>query len=79
MPVSLPGMEEVDGVEFRLGKWLNNRRREFGRGELSAERIADLDALGVEWDPLEAEYQRNLAALRQYVERGSCPGSCQAC
>ena len=29
----------------------------------------DLDALGVEWDLLEAEYQSYLAMLRQYVER----------
>jgi hypothetical protein len=36
---------------FRLGEWLHNRKQERRRGKVPPERIADLDALGIEWDP----------------------------
>jgi hypothetical protein len=34
---------------------------------MTPQRIADLDALGFDWDPAETDYQRWLAALRQFV------------
>jgi hypothetical protein len=32
-----------------LGKWVANRRKDYGKGALSPERIAALDALGMVW------------------------------
>ncbi len=37
---------------------------------MSKERVAELEALPVwEWDPKEADYQRNLSVLREFVAR----------
>jgi superfamily II DNA or RNA helicase len=63
-------VETFDGEPINLGTWVHNCRGDYGRGKLSADRIAALQALpGWEWNPIEADYQRNLDALRQYVER----------
>jgi hypothetical protein len=40
-------IEHVDGEEIKLGAFLDNTRRRAAR--LSAERRADLDALGMRW------------------------------
>ena len=63
-------LEPFDGRDVKLGKWVNKCRTSSQRGELSAEHFDALDTLpGWEWDAVEAEYQRNLQALRQYVAR----------
>ena len=63
-------VEPFNGEKLNLGTWVNNRRAEYGKGKLSAERVAELEAVpGWEWDPFEAAYQRNLGALRQYAAR----------
>jgi len=36
---------------FKLGNWMNNRRSERRAGRLSTARIAELNALGMVWDP----------------------------
>ncbi|MDQ0605269.1 hypothetical protein QF037_009614 [Streptomyces canus] len=40
-------VEIIDGEEIKLGSFLDNARRRAGK--LSAERRADLDALGIRW------------------------------
>ncbi|MFJ4940965.1 Helicase associated domain protein [Streptomyces pseudovenezuelae] len=40
-------VEVVDGVPYKLGAWIDNTRRRAGK--LSAERRAELAALGLEW------------------------------
>ena len=44
----VPARSRVDG--FALGAWIAARRAERTRGDLSAERIAELDRLGMVWD-----------------------------
>ncbi|HET6357099.1 helicase associated domain-containing protein [Streptomyces sp.] len=39
-------MEDLNGDQVRLGQWINNARR---RGRLAPDRIAALDALGMQW------------------------------
>jgi succinate dehydrogenase/fumarate reductase flavoprotein subunit len=55
--------------EMRLGGWINRQRMDYKKGQLSPERIAALEALGVVWDPFELDFQENLAALRVFRER----------
>ena len=54
---------------LRLGEWIKNQRAARGKGALTPERIAALEALGMVWDALEESFQQNLAALRTYVAR----------
>ena len=63
-------VESFQGAEVRLGTWVSSRRVDRNAGRLSAERIAVLEAVpGWIWDLLEADYQENLGALGQFVER----------
>jgi hypothetical protein len=61
--------ETVDNQVINLGTWLHRHRRDKIKGILSNERIAVLNELGVDWDPLETSFQEGLIALRQYVGR----------
>ena len=47
---SLDGAHEFNG--FGLDVWFTNLRARRSAGDLSADQIADLDALGMNWDPL---------------------------
>jgi superfamily II DNA or RNA helicase len=51
---------------FKLGTWCGMRRREQKAGQLSAERITALDALGFVWDPAQQDFERGLAELAAY-------------
>lgn len=53
---------------FRLGFWLNRRRADRKRGALAADQIAELDELGMVWDPREQQWQEGLALCRAYVQ-----------
>ena len=61
--------ESVTDDGYRLGNWLSSRRRERKAGTLAPERIAELDALGVVWDPVDAYYRAGVTHLRAYVTR----------
>ena len=53
---------------FELGVWCGIRRTQRKTGQLSPERIAELDALGFIWDQLQHEFDRGLTELGAYVE-----------
>ena len=55
----------VDG--YKLGNWVGTRRGERSAGTLSAARIAELDALGMVWDTLDANYRIGVDHLRAYT------------
>jgi superfamily II DNA or RNA helicase len=59
-----PGFVTDDGI--RLGTWIGSRRQERKRGELSESQVAQLDGLGMIWDPSEEAWQRGLEAARSY-------------
>lgn len=46
---TLTGAQTVNG--FHLGSWLTNVRKRRRGGDLAADQIAELDALGMDWDP----------------------------
>ena len=57
-----------------LGQWVSDQRKAYGKGELSAARMARLEAVdGWVWDSLEAAWEAGLAALAAYREvHGHC-------
>jgi len=52
---------------FTLGEWVSIRRRDHKIGRLSPARVAELNALGMVWDPREATYRIGLDHLRAYA------------
>jgi len=54
---------------FTLGIWVSNRRKDRRAGTLSAARIVELNALGMVWDSLDADYQAGVDHLRAYAAR----------
>lgn len=53
---------------FRLGGWISARRLERRRGQLPDERVAELDSLGMAWDPYADDWERGITAARAYRE-----------
>ena len=53
---------------YRLGQWVGEQRVAYNASprRLSPERIADLETLGMSWDPLEEAFAVGLAALTAY-------------
>ena len=67
----------LDKENENIGKWVNNLRHKFKKGELSDERVAMLDEIGFVWDPkkqkkaaLWAAQYSDLVAFKQ--EFGHC-------
>jgi len=52
-----------------LGTWLSAQRQEFRKGKLSDVRQEQLEALGITWDPGEAQWERNYNLLKSFCER----------
>ncbi|MFJ7264983.1 Helicase associated domain protein [Streptomyces globosus] len=51
---------------YPLGRWLSDQRRAFRAGQMSGERAAELEGLGIVWDTADAGFAENLAAARAY-------------
>ena len=51
---------------FPLWTWLSSRRADHRRGRLSDERIAELDGLGMVWEPYEDDWRQGVAAARVF-------------
>ena len=47
---------------------MDNRRVQRRKGELASELIAELDALGMSWNPLQENWQSGIAAARAFWE-----------
>ncbi|MFJ8017440.1 Helicase associated domain protein [Streptomyces sp. NPDC096339] len=52
-----------------LGRWLSDQRRAFRAGQMTGERAAELEELGIVWDTADASFAENLAAARAYFEQ----------
>jgi hypothetical protein len=58
---------------FNLGTWVSNRRKEYGKGKLSQDRVDALDKLEFVWDPFEHNFQKGLGYLKAYkAKKGNC-------
>ncbi len=51
-----------------MGIWLDNRRKEYRQGILSADRIAALETAGMVWDPHVQDWRDGLADCRDFRE-----------
>ncbi|MBT2479571.1 DEAD/DEAH box helicase [Streptomyces sp. ISL-94] len=57
---------------YPLGRWLSDQRRVFRAGQMSGERAAELEGLGIVWDTADAGFEENLGAARAYfAEHGT--------
>jgi superfamily II DNA or RNA helicase len=64
--LDIPG-NHVTSDGFALGTWLGQRRREYRRGTLAADKTAAFEQLGVTWDnAFDAAWQRSLDRLTRY-------------
>ncbi|MGW8558122.1 Helicase associated domain protein [Streptomyces tubercidicus] len=54
---------------YPLGRWVRRQRAAYAAGTMEGRRAADLDALGMLWDPSEADWADNLEAARLYFGR----------
>jgi hypothetical protein len=50
-----------------LGEWVHSQRKIRNMGQLSAERITKLDAIGFPWDPREKSWEERYAELERYA------------
>jgi superfamily II DNA or RNA helicase len=54
---------------FHLGRWINNKRKEFKNKRLPQEKITLIEAIdGWTWNPLETDFQEGLNHLKQFAK-----------
>jgi hypothetical protein len=51
-----------------LGQWVAEQRRAYGAGQMTGQRAARLEKLGMVWNLADERFQENLAAARVYYE-----------
>lgn len=54
---------------YPLGRWIRRQRAAYSAGTMTGRRAADLDALGMVWDPSDADWQDNVQAARVFFGR----------
>jgi superfamily II DNA or RNA helicase len=54
---------------YRILPWLHHQRIQKRQGILSPERVALLDRLGISWEPLSEQWDRNFSELRNFRAR----------
>ncbi|MFC5664989.1 helicase associated domain-containing protein [Kitasatospora misakiensis] len=53
---------------YPLGHWVSEQRKAYAAGRMEGGRVERLELLGMVWDPLDAVWEENLAACREYFE-----------
>jgi len=53
---------------YNLGTWLGTVRKNYRNGKLSAERIRQLECIGVVWDPIQQLWLRGYAHAEKYYQ-----------
>jgi len=65
--------QKYEESEVFLGAWIDTQRQLYKKGKLDEFYQRRLENLGVIWDPLADQWERNFALLKQFIEReGHC-------
>ncbi|MFD7667732.1 Helicase associated domain protein [Streptomyces sp. NPDC059788] len=56
-------------ANFPLGQWIADNRRFYARGNMDADRIEQLEKLGMVWSHFDVAWQEGLAAARGWAEQ----------
>ncbi|MER7674684.1 Helicase associated domain protein [Kitasatospora sp. NPDC096128] len=51
---------------YPLGHWVSEQRKAYAAGLMEGKRVERLESIGMVWDPLDAAWEENLAACREY-------------
>ncbi|MEU6713048.1 Helicase associated domain protein [Nonomuraea sp. NPDC046802] len=62
--LTVPTEHRENGL--RLAAWINNRRTEYRRGVLAPERVTELEATGIVWDPHVQDWRDGLADCQDF-------------
>ncbi len=62
--INVPASFKINGN--KLGSWLDKQRQNYKNTLLAIDRIADLEKLGIVWDPLESAWQFGYEKLKEY-------------
>ncbi|GAA3289608.1 hypothetical protein GCM10020218_058650 [Dactylosporangium vinaceum] len=61
--------DHVTADGYPLGSWIRMQRKQYTAGRIPADRATVLEALGIEWHPYEAMWQRGITAATAYHAR----------
>lgn len=65
---SLANVRVSDTIsKFPIGRWIDHRRQDRKNGILTLEQIRGLDELGVDWEPHENKFKRNMQLVRRFA------------
>ncbi len=54
--------------DYKLGRWISRQRTLYTNNELSQDKIAKLEALGMVWDASKLDWEANFALAKSYYE-----------
>lgn len=63
-----PGPSYISPDGIRLGQWILRCRRDYKKGVLSKSRVAQLEVIGMIWDPRAERWERNYRAAMDYYQ-----------
>jgi len=66
--INLPTESVINGK--RIGQWIGVQRKSYKKGWISAERVARLEAIGLLWDPKDADWEWRYACLKHLHDQG---------
>jgi hypothetical protein len=53
---------------YPLGHWISDQRKTYSASQMRGERATRLEGIGMQWDPMDAQFEENLAACRVYYQ-----------
>ena len=73
-----PSANYITEDGMKLGSWITDQRKKYGKGKLSKERIQWLEQIGFVWKPSEEKWMRGFHALEVYLAQNGTTDSIPA-